>query len=474
MFSVTIEAMKLYNTLTREIQEFEPIDGKLVKMYACGPTVYDYQHIGHMRRYIGDDILRRTLERTWAVRHVMNVTDVGHLTSDADTGEDKMEKGAEKFGKSVLDLARFFEEDFLKSLKKVNILSPDVLARATEHIPDQIALIEELVNKGFTYQTKQAIYFDVSKFPGYTKLSGQKLDDKLTGAREEVVVDSKKKNPADFALWFFTVGKFEKHVLHWASPWGEGFPGWHIECSAMAMRYLGPTLDIHTGGVDHISVHHTNEIAQSEAATGQIFVRFWIHHDFLRIEEKKMSKSLGNLYTISDLHDKGFSALAFRYLTFQTHYRAEMNFTWEALEAAQTALEKLYEIASDFTEVHKLADIEYERDFYEALNQDLNMPKALSIMWEMIRSGKVSNPQKAATLREMDKVLGLEILERGKTLTKVSPAVQKMAEERDQLRYNKQFTQADHMRARIEKMGYVVKDIVTEDRKKVTIVLRKV
>lgn len=466
--------MKLYNTLTRSIEEFQPLDGKLVKMYACGPTVYDYQHIGHMRRYIGDDILRRTLATHWEVKDVMNVTDVGHLTSDADTGEDKMEKGAKKFGKSVLDLARFFEEDFLKSLKKVNIQLPSVLARATEHIPDQIALIEELVNKGFAYQTNQAIYFDVSKFSNYTKLSGQKLEEKMVGVRDEVIVDSKKKNPADFALWFFTKGKFANHELHWPSPWGEGFPGWHIECSAMAMRYLGPTLDIHTGGVDHISVHHTNEIAQSECATGQIYVRFWIHHEHLRIEEKKMSKSLGNMYTLSDLQNKGFTPLAFRYLTFQTHYRAEMNFTWEALEAAQTALEKLYEIASEFTEVHKLADIEYERDFQEALDQDLNMPKALSIMWEMLRSAKVSNPQKAATLREMDKILGLEILERGKLLTKISPAVIKMAEERDQLRYNKQFTQADHMRARIEKMGYTVKDIVTEDRKKKTIVLRKV
>lgn len=466
--------MRLYNTLTRSIEEFEPMDGKLVKMYACGPTVYDYAHIGHIRRYIGDDILRRLLERYWEVKHVMNVTDVGHLTSDSDAGDDKMEKGAKKLGKSVLEVARFFEEDFLKAIKKEDILPPTVLARATEHIPDQIALIEELVGRGVTYQTEQAIYFDTSKFPKYTELSGQNLEDHITGARAEVVVDKKKKNPADFALWFFTIGRFKEHVLKWPSPWGEGFPGWHIECSAMAMRYLGPTLDIHTGGVDHISVHHTNEIAQSECATGQIYVRFWIHHEHLKIEEEKMSKSLGNMYTLSDLQAKGFSPLAFRYLTFQTHYRAEMNFTWEALAASQSALERLYEIASEFTEIHKDSDIEFERDFLDALNQDLNMPKALSVMWELIKTNKIDNPHKAATLREMDKILGLEIFEKAKIRTQISPRVLQMAAERDQLRHNKQFTQADHMRMRIEKMGYVVKDVVDENRKKVSVILRKV
>lgn len=466
--------MKLYNTLTRSLEEFDPMDGKLVKMYACGPTVYDYAHIGHIRRYIGDDILRRLLERYWEVKHVMNVTDVGHLTSDSDAGDDKMEKGAKKLGKSVLEVARFFEEDFLKAIKKENILTPTVLARATEHIPDQIALIEELVARGVTYQTEQAIYFDTSKFPKYTELSGQNLEDHITGARAEVVVDRKKKNPADFALWFFTIGRFKDHALRWPSPWGEGFPGWHIECSAMAMRYLGPTLDIHTGGVDHISVHHTNEIAQSECATGQIYVRFWIHHEHLKIEEEKMSKSLGNMYTLSDLQAKGFSPLAFRYLTFQTHYRAEMNFTWEALAASQSALERLYEIASEFTEIHRDSDIEFERDFLDALNQDLNMPKALSVMWELIKTNKIDNPHKAATLREMDKILGLEIFEKAKLLTQISPRILQMAAERDQLRHNKQFTQADHMRMRIEKMGYVVKDVVDENKKKVSVILRKV
>lgn len=466
--------MKLYNTFSRTISEFEPLDGRTVKMYACGPTVYDYAHIGHMRKYIGDDILRRNLERHWEVKHVMNITDVGHLSSDADLGDDKLEKGAQKFGKTVLEVAKFFEEDFLASIKKVDVLTPTVIARATEHIEDQIALIAELVEKGFTYQTKQAIYFDVSKFPDYTKLSKQDLDDKITGARDEVVVDRDKKNPADFALWFFTVGRFTGHVLHWTSPWGEGFPGWHIECSAMAMRYLGPTIDIHTGGVDHISIHHTNEIAQSECATGQEFVRFWIHHEFLRVDGEKMSKSLGNIYTLKDLQAKGFHPLSFRYLTFQTHYRAEMNFTWEALEASQSALEKLYEAVSEFSEVHKDTDIEFERDFYDALDQDLNMPKALSIMWDLVRTNKVDNPHKAATIAQMDRVLGLEIFEKAKLTQQIPPRILQMAQERDKLRYNKQYTQSDHMRARIEKLGYIVKDVIGEDKKKKSIILRKI
>ncbi|MGE5042061.1 MAG: cysteine--tRNA ligase [Candidatus Levyibacteriota bacterium] len=466
--------MKLYNTLTRSIEEFEPLDGKTVKMYACGPTVYDHAHIGHLRKYIGDDILRRTLETQWEVKHVMNITDVGHLTSDSDSGEDKMEKGAKKFGKTVLDLARFFEDDFMRSVKKVDVLLPTVIARATEHIEDQVALIEVLVEKGFTYQTSQAIYFDVSKFPEYTKLSKQDLDDKIAGAREEVVVDSEKKNPADFALWFFTIGRFANHALHWDSPWGEGFPGWHVECSAMSMRYLGPTLDIHTGGVDHVSIHHTNEIAQSECATGKEFVRFWVHHEFLRVDDQKMSKSLGNIYTVKDLENKGFNPLAFRYLTFQTHYRAEMNFTWDALAAAQSALESLYEIASEFNEVHKFSNIDYERDFLDALRQDLNMPKALSILWDVARNARMPLPEKAATIREMDKILGLNIFEMARMRLKVPRSVLQLAQERDLLRANKQYIRSDQLRNKIEKMGYNVKDVVDENNRKVSVVTRKI
>lgn len=454
-------------------------------MYACGPTVYDYAHIGHFRKYINDDILVRVLRaNNYDVRHVMNITDVGHLTSDEDVGEDKLEKGAKKIGKSVLEVAKFFEDDFWKSLRSVNVEKPDVVARATEHIEDQIALIETLIDKGFTYQTEQAIYFDVSKFPGYTKLSGQKLEDKLTGARSDVVVDREKKNPADFALWFFTIGRFSEHVLRWPSPApvrnpqgapvrksqnkSEGFPGWHIECSAMSMKYLGLSFDIHTGGVDHIAVHHTNEIAQSEAATGKPFVKYWVHSAHLMVDGQKMSKSLDNFYRITDLVQKGFSPLAFRYLTLQTHYRAEMNFTWEALVAAQETLNSLYEAAAEFNEIHKYTDIEFEREFLDAAGQDLNMAKALGVLHRMLRS-KLPKPVKAATLFHMDDILGLKIAEHAKKITDIPVAILDLVDERNKLRKQKKFMRADHMRAKIEKAGYII-----EDKDKETKIVRKI
>src|SRR3989344_797670 len=319
--------LKLYNTLTKQEEEFKPINSSKVGMYTCGPTVYDYTHIGHLRKYIGDDILRRLLEvNGYEVKHIQNVTDVGHLTSDADEGDDKLEKGAKEKNMTVWELAKFFEDYFYKSLSEVNILRPHVVARATEHIGEQIKLIQKLEENGFIYQTDEAIYFDVSKFPGYTKLSGQKLEDKNVGSRAEVRVDSQKKNPQDFTLWFFTVGHFASHEMRWPSPWGEGFPGWHIECSAISMEFLGNTLDIHTGGVDHIPVHHTNEIAQSQGATGEQFVRFWVHHNFLQVDGEKMSKSKKNFYTVEDIKKKGFDPMALRYLMLTAHYRDKINF----------------------------------------------------------------------------------------------------------------------------------------------------
>ena len=461
--------MKLYNTLSRSIEEFEPISPPNVGLYACGPTVYDYTHIGHLRKYVNDDILVRTLRANgYKVRHVMNITDVGHLTSDQDAGEDKLEKGAAKLGKSVSEVANFFEDDFWKSLKLVNVEKPDVVVRATEHIEDQIALIETLVEKGFAYKTNQAIYFDVSKFSNYTKLSGQKLEEKIQGGREEIVIDKQKKNPADFALWFFTVGRFENHSLKWESQWGEGFPGWHIECSAMSMKYLGLSFDIHTGGIDHIPVHHTNEIAQSEAATGKPFVKYWIHHAFLNIEDEKMAKSKGNFYRISELVSRGFNPLAFRYLTFQAHYRSEMNFSFEALEGARLALDRLYERASSFVQIHKHADIEFEREFKDVLSQDLNTPRALSIMWEMV-GADMEDSVKAATLYKMDEILGLKIRENGRHLRNIPESVMKLVRERENFRKQKKFVRADHLRNKIKKMGYIL-----DDEKDRTRVLRKI
>ena len=457
--------MRLYNTLSKTIEEFVPIHLDHVGMYACGPTVYDFAHIGHMRKYINDDVLKRVLTMNgYNVRHIMNITDVGHLSSDADEGEDKLEAGAQKLGKDVFAVARMFEDDFLKSSKRVNILLPSVVARATEHIDDQIALIEILEKKGFTYKTSQAIYFDTSKFPNYTKLSGQNLEDKKTGARSEVIVDSEKKNPADFVLWFFTVGRFVNHTMRWSSPWGsllnpkgEGFPGWHIECSAMSMKYLGFSIDIHTGGIDHISVHHTNEIAQSEAATDQPFVKYWIHNDFLQVNGEKMSKSKSNFIRVCDLEAKRYNPLAFRYLTFLTHYRAEMNFTFKSLDAAQTALDRLYALAQSFPEPSAAGSIEHERDFHDALNNDVNMPKALSIMWEMLRSHHM-DADKAASLLLMDQVLGLKVKETIESLKNIPEEINAMVGERNSLRKIKKFALADQMRARIEKKGYILKD----------------
>lgn len=450
--------MRLYNTISKTIEELEPIKDGIVGMYACGPTVYDYTHIGHLRKYINDDLLVRALRaNNYKVTHVMNITDVGHLSGDDDSGEDKLEKGAKKFGKDVLDIAREFEEDFWKSIKAVNILYPDIAPRATEHIDDQIALIKALVDNGYTYQTDEAIYYDVSKFENYTKLSGQSLDDKITGVRDEVIVDSKKRNPADFAVWFFTVGRFEDHILRWDSPWGEGFPGWHIECSAMSMKYLGFSFDIHTGGIDHIPVHHTNEIAQSEAATGKKFVKYWVHHYHLQVDNEKMSKSLGNIYRISDIETKKISPLAFRYLVMQTHYRSEMNFTWEALDSAQAALDRLYEAASKFGEIHKNTDIEFERDFFDAVNQDLNMPKALSIMWDLLKSG-VEDRVKAATLFKMDEILGLKIKEKADKLRNIPQDILELVGERNKLRKGKKFNAADKIRKDLEKRGYILED----------------
>ncbi len=331
--------MKLYNTLTRRVEDFKPLNPPHVGMYACGPTVYDYTHIGHLRKYVGDDILRRVLEaNNYEVKHVMNITDVGHLVSDEDLGEDKMERGARESGRTVWEVAKFYEDYFWKSVRQVNVERPSVVCKATEHLKEQIKLIEKLEKNGFIYITEHAIYFDISKFPNYTKLSGQKLEEKETGARVDVFIDKQKKHPQDFALWFFIVGHFKDHSMKWSSPWGEGFPGWHIECSAMSMEYLGERFDIHTGGIDHIPVHHTNEIAQSEAASGKAFVKYWVHHNFLQVDGGKMSKSLKNFYKIDDVLGKEFDPLALRYLFLTAHFRDKLNFTWKSLQAAQNAL----------------------------------------------------------------------------------------------------------------------------------------
>lgn len=476
--------LKLYNTLSRSVENFKPLVPPHVGMYTCGPTVYDYQHIGHMRRYVGDDILVRVLKTNrYEVKQVMNITDVGHLTSDADTGEDKMEKGARKHGMNVWDIAKKFEQQFFDSAEKLNIQRPDVVMKATDHIKDQIDLISVLEEKGFTYKTEDGIYFDTSKFPNYSKLSGQHLEELKAGARVEIVAG--KKNPTDFALWKFTPSGTRRQ-MEWESPWarpgsdepsarrGVGFPGWHLECSAMSMKALGLTLDIHTGGIDHISIHHTNEIAQSEAASDKQFVRYWIHHAFLLVEGEKMSKSLGNIFTVDDVQKRGFDPLSLRYLYFQTHYRQEMNFTWEALEAAQHALNRLRNEVSKFDEpkIARLPSLrsgvsgqgcaEFEQRFQDAVNDDLNMPKALAVVWELLKSDYPTSA-KAESLFKFDEVLGLDLARvwgvgHRVRIEKIPEEVLKLVKEREELRAQKRFHLADQLRNKIKKMGYEIED----------------
>jgi len=453
--------LKIYNTLSRKIEEFVPLKKDQVGMYTCGPTVYDYTHIGHLRKYINDDILKKVLQANgFKVQHVMNITDVGHLTSDSDSGEDKMEKGALETGRTVWEVAKFYEDYFFKSVGSVNIERADIVCRATEHIGAQIKLIERLEKNGLVYVTDHAVYFDVTKFPKYGELSGQKLEDKEVGARSDVFVDKSKKHPADFALWFFTVGHFKDHTMRWSSPWGEGFPGWHIECSAMSMEYLGESFDIHTGGIDHIPVHHENEIAQSEGASGKQFVKYWVHHDFVNIDREKMSKSKKNFLKVEEIEGKGYDPMALRYLYLTAHYRSEMAFSFESLTAAQAALNKLREEVRSWShsaEATRDKDGFYEK-FLGTVNEDLNIPRALAVVWEMVKSDMPS-AQKAADLIEMDKILGLELDKVIGQKIEIPEEVQKLIQQREKARLEKDFEISDRLRSEIEKLGYEVEDL---------------
>ncbi|HKC14831.1 MAG TPA: cysteine--tRNA ligase [Patescibacteria group bacterium] len=461
--------LKIYNSLTRKVEEIKPINPPNIGMYTCGPTVYDFAHIGNFRTYVLSDLLLRTLEyNNLNVKSVMNITDVGHLTGDnfgdADMGEDRMEKAASKERKSAWDIAKFYEKAFLTDFESLNLIKPSVMPKATDHIKEQIELIGILEKKGYTYQTTDGVYFDTSKFKDYGALST--LDEIKEGARVEV--NPEKKNPRDFALWKFSPEN-EKRQMEWDSPWGKGFPGWHIECSAMSMKYLGESFDIHVGGMDLRSTHHPNEIAQSEAATGKPFVNYWVHGAFVLVDNKRMSKSLGNNYRVEDITKNGFNPLALRYLYLQTHYRQEMNFTWEALEASHKALERLREAVGrlDQSEATSSPSLrlgvsgrEFEQKFQDAINNDLNMSQALSVVNELLRS---DNPAsfKAQSLIKFDKVLGLNLWEAPiKELeAEIPEEIQKMVKEREELRAQKRFHLSDQLRNKIRKLGYETKDI---------------
>jgi len=442
--------LRLYNTLTRKKEDFKPLKGKKVGFYSCGPTVYWYQHIGNLRSYVFADVLKRILEYNgYAIKHVMNVTDVGHLTSDEDTGEDKMEVAAKKEGKKAEDLADYYWQVFRADLKRLNISEPTIWSKATEHIKDQIALIKKLEKKKFTYKTKDGIYFDTSKLKDYGKLAKLKIEGLQAGKRVKV---GEKKNKTDFALW-----KFSKipglRQQEWKSPWGIGFPGWHIECSAMAMKYLGDSFDIHSGGEDHISVHHTNEIAQSEAATGKKFVKYWLHGAFLTTSGEKVSKSKGGLYTVSELENIGFKSLAYRYFLLTAHYRKPLDFTLDNLTNAQNSYERLKNAMIELKD-DKKKNKDYLIKFEKEMNDDMNMPAALSILWGLVRDKKAVG--KYRTIKEMDKILGLDLLKKEKL--DVPKDILKYVKERESARKKKDWDRSDEIRDLLKEKGWSIDD----------------
>lgn len=446
--------MKLWNTASRKLEEFYPIVTGKVGMYACGPTVYQRAHIGNMRAYVVEDILRRTLEADGLdVREVVNITDVGHLTDDADAGQDKLEKASQSTGESAWEIARRYTDAFIGDLKKLNIETPSAMPKATDHIAEQIALVQELEQKGHTYRTSDGIYFDTSTFAEYGKLSGQPLEEKEEGAR--VVVNAEKKHPTDFALWKFSPAG-EKRQMEWESPWGVGFPGWHIECSAMARKELGQPFDIHAGGVDHVPVHHENEIAQSVAAFGAPLANIWFHVEFLLVDGQKMSKSLGNTFTLDELAERGFDPIDFRYFLLGAHYRQKLNFTWEALQAAKNARRKLVNTVREWkTPLIGCADLESE--FFAAMHDDLNTPRALSVVWKTVDS-EYATDAKAETILKMDRVLGLGLAEVVGKPVEIPADITALMEERRIARESKDWGESDRLRDEIASRGWVVED----------------
>jgi len=446
--------IKLFNTLGRELQDFKPVKKGSIGLYSCGPTVYWFAHIGNMRAYIFADTLRRMFEYNgFGVEHVMNITDVGHLTSNEDEGEDKMLLAMRREGKTAYEIAEFYTEAFQQDLVQLNIQDPNTWCKATDYIDEQIDLVKKLEENGFTYITGDGVYFDTSKLKDYGKLSGQRLEDKEGGKR---VALGDKKNPTDFALWKFSPKDHDRE-MEWDSPWGTGFPGWHLECSAMSVKHFGIPFDVHTGGIDHIAVHHENEIAQSAGAFGKLQANYWVHNEFITVDSKKMSKSIGNLYLIKDIIEQGFEPLAYRYLTYSAHHRTKLNFTWEALEGSQNALRRLYDTVRDWDSPTKISK-SYHKEFLDHINNDLDMPGTLAIVWKLVDDKDLETSVKAATLLDFDKVLALKLDQYIAKPVEVPPEVQKLVDEREQARKDKDWTRSDELRDEIRKLGYKVKD----------------
>ncbi|MFG6319069.1 MAG: cysteine--tRNA ligase [Clostridia bacterium] len=449
--------MYFYNTLTRKKEEFTPIDKKEVKMYSCGPTVYYFAHIGNLRAYLFMDTLRRTLKYNgYDLKHVMNITDVGHLVSDADEGEDKMMKAAQRENKDPFEIAKFYMNAFFEDIHKLNIDKPEIIARATEHIKDMEKYVQKIIENGYTYETEDTIYFDTSKLEKYGVLSNIKIDEQKAGAR--VDFDKSKKNITDFALW---IKAPENHLMKWDTFWGKCYPGWHLECSAMGYKYLGDHFDIHTGGIDHIPIHHENEIAQAQGFCGKNPANFWMHVDFLQVNGGKMSKSLNNLYTLSDLQEKGYEPLVYRMFNFTSTYRAQINFTFEAMDSAKTALGRLRDgYLKHKAGTEDVSDDEiqsYKERFLEAINDDLNMPVAMSIVWEVVKQPKKSKKYQELLL-DFDRVLGFNLKDYVKEENVLPEDVQKLVNERNNARANKNWAESDRIRDILVSMGYTVKD----------------
>lgn len=449
--------IKLYNTLTREKEKFTPIDNDKVKIYTCGPTVYSYPHIGNFRAYLFMDSLRRVLKYNgYELLHAMNITDVGHLVSDADEGEDKMMKAARIEKKDPYEIAEFYMNIFLEGLEKLNISKPEIICRATEHIKIMENYVKKIIENGYSYETDKTIYFDTSKLDKYGVLSNIKVDEQKAGARVEF--DKQKKNNVDFAIW---IKADENHIMKWDTFWGKCYPGWHLECSAMSRHYLGDVFDIHTGGIDHIPIHHENEIAQAKGATGKIPANYWMHCDFLQIDGGKMSKSLGNLYTLDDLAKKGYEPLVLKMFNYGSHYRTQINFTWEALNSAKVALKRLKEGYKVHAEGNSKIDEsiieDFEERFHQEINDDLNITNAMSIVWEVIRYPEKSKDL-AKLLLKFDRVLALDIDKPMQQLEEIPEEVKKLVEERKKAREEKKWDLSDQIRNEISKLGYNVKD----------------
>lgn len=457
--------MKIYNTLSKKVEEFVPIDKNEIKIYTCGPTVYSYAHIGNLRTYIFEDILEKTLNLIgYKVKRVMNITDVGHIVSDADDGEDKMMVASKKEGKKASEIAQFYTEAFMNDLDKLNIKKPEIIEKATDHIEDYIKMIKVLLKKGYAYISNGNVYFDISKYDDYYELSGRNEDNNLIGARESVEEDKFKRNPADFALWM-TNSKFSNQEQKWNSPFGFGYPGWHIECSCIAIKYLGEKIDIHCGGVDNIFPHHTNEIAQSESYIGHKWCNYWVHGEYLNDKTGKMSKSKGDFLTLDLLEKKGYNPMSYRFFCLQSHYRNQLIFSYESLNIAQNTYYKLKNKVDKIkNNVVKLQNTELDKKymdkFKDALSDDLNTSNALTILYDCIKDNKINDNQKIALIREFDKVLSLSLLEEENIniSEKDKEKIESMIERRKIAKKEKNYELADKIRNELNNMGIILKD----------------